>query len=79
MHFIIPDLSTSSKHITWLCHVDESSSRDDVPYDIILGLDFLAELKFSLDFEKRMIRWGENQVDNDVPPGRPRVCPGIHG
>jgi hypothetical protein len=61
MQFIIPELSTS-KQITWACHVDEVSSRDKVPYDIILGLDFLAELKFTLDFDQRLIRWGENQM-----------------
>jgi hypothetical protein len=62
MHFILPDLSTS-KQITWPCHVDEVSSRDKVPYDIILGLDFLIELKFTIDFDKRIIRWGENQME----------------
>ncbi len=49
--------------MTWPCHVDKDSSRDKVPCDIILGLDFLAELKFTIDFEKRMIRRGQNQME----------------
>ena len=62
MQFTIPELSTS-KQITWPCHVDEVSSRHKVPYDIILGLDFLAELKFTIDFDTRTIRWGDNQME----------------
>ena len=62
MQFKIPELSTS-KEINWACHVDEVSNRDDVPYDMILGLDFLTELGFILDFSTKTIKWGESQVE----------------
>ena len=62
MSFKLPELSTS-KQIMWPCHVDESSKREKVPYDMILGLDFLSELSFVLDFEARTLRWGDNQIE----------------
>ena len=62
MQFKIPELSTS-REINWKCHVDEVSERDKVPYDIILGIDFLAELGFILDFENNIIKWGESQME----------------
>jgi len=43
--------------------VDEISSYKEVPYDIILGLDLLAELEMILDFGKRTIKWGENEME----------------
>ena len=61
MKLKIPELSTG-KEINWTCHVDEVSERDKVPYDIILGLDFLTELGFVLDFENKTIKWGDSQT-----------------
>jgi transposase InsO family protein len=60
--FKIPELSTS-KVVTWTCHVDETSERDQVPYDMILGLDFLIEMGFSLDFDSKTIKWGESRME----------------
>ena len=60
--FKLPELS-ASKQITWTCHVDETSKREKVPYDIILGLDFLSELKFVLNFESRTIQWEDHEVE----------------
>ena len=60
--FKIPELSTS-KQIAWQCHVDETSNRHEVPYDIILGLDFLTELEMTLDFGKKTIKWGESEME----------------
>jgi len=60
--FKLPELSTS-KQITWSCHVDETSKREKVPYDLILGLDFLSELKFVLNFESRTIQWEDHEVE----------------
>ena len=62
LKFKIPELSTS-KTITWTCHVDETSDRDKVPYDMILGLDFLIEMGFLLDFETKTIKWGESRME----------------
>ena len=62
MHFKIPELSTS-KEVNWNCHVDEVSERDKVPYDIILGINFLAEPGFILDFKNNTIKWGESQME----------------
>jgi len=60
--FKLPELSTS-KQITWPCHVDETSKREKVPYDLILGLDFLSELKFVLNFESRTIQWEDHEAE----------------
>ena len=60
--FKIPELS-SNKKVTWTCHVDEVSERDQVPYDMILGLDFLVEMGFVLDFEAKTIKWGESRME----------------
>ena len=67
LNFKIPELSTT-KLITWTCHVDASSKRKYVPYDMILGLDFLSELGFVLDFESRIVQWGESRMEM-LPPG----------
>ena len=62
MNFKLPELSTN-KHVSWPCHVDETPRQEKALYDMILGLDFLSELGFILDFESRIIRWGDNQVE----------------
>ena len=49
--------------ITWKFHIDEKSKSSQVPYDMILGLDFLTELEIILDFETNTIKWGENQME----------------
>jgi hypothetical protein len=62
LNFKMPELSTS-KSITWPVHVDESTSRSDTPYDLILGLDLISELKLVLDFERGRMRWGDTETE----------------
>ena len=62
LHFRMPELSTS-KEIKWPCHVDEHTTAENSPYDLILGLDLLTELKMVLDFEKRTLRWGDSEAE----------------
>lgn len=60
--FKIKELLTSNV-MTWTCHVDETSERDQVPYDMILGLNFLIEMGFSLDFDSKTIKWGKSHME----------------
>jgi hypothetical protein len=46
----------------WPCHVDETWKREKVPYHLILGLDFLSELKFVLNFKSRTIQWEDHKA-----------------
>ena len=62
LSFKIPELTTS-KLVTWTCHIDETSDIKKVPYDMILGLDFLIELGFVLDFEAKTIKWGDSCME----------------
>ena len=60
--FRIPEMS-QSKEIHWPCHVDETTNRRTTPYDFIIGLDLINELQMVLDFEGKMIRWGDSIVE----------------
>ena len=62
LSFKIPELTTS-KLVTWTCHIDETSDIKKVPYDMILGLNFLIELGFVLDFEAKTIKWGDSCME----------------
>jgi len=62
LHCKTPELSTS-KEVEWPCQVYEHTDRESTPYDLILGVDLLTQLKMVLDFEKRTLRWGDNEVE----------------
>ena len=61
MQFIIPGLN-GTKQITWPCHVDATSIRTKSPYDVILGTDFLTELKIVIDFATKTIKWDNGDM-----------------
>ena len=62
MTFRLPELS-ASKEITWPCHVDETQTKNNAAYDLVLGLDLINELKIVFDFERHTIRWGEHETE----------------
>jgi hypothetical protein len=56
IEFKLPELSTSKK-VTWLCHVDESSNNDQALYDVILGMDIMTKIGLSVDTAEKCITW----------------------
>ena len=49
---------TNDKTITWICHIDEKTSRENALYDMIIGMDLLTSIGVLVDTEKKVIRWG---------------------
>jgi hypothetical protein len=50
------------KTVEFKLHVDETTVHDNASYDMIIGRDFITELKIVLDFETQCITWdGINQ------------------
>jgi hypothetical protein len=56
IEFKLPELSISRK-VTWLCHVDESSNKDQAQYDVILGMDIMTKIGLSVDTAEKCISW----------------------
>jgi hypothetical protein len=56
IEFKLPELSNSKK-VTWLCHVDESSDKDQALYDLVLGMDIMTKIELSIDTAEKCITW----------------------
>jgi hypothetical protein len=56
IEFKLPKLSNSKK-VTWLCHVDESSNKDQALYNVILGMDIMTKIGLSVDTAEKCITW----------------------
>ena len=56
LDFKFPELSTS-KSVTWTCHVDEKTDPKQAAYDMILGMDLLTELGIVVDTADKVVRW----------------------
>ena len=54
--FKFPKLSTT-KLVTWACHVDENASTETSLYDMIVGMDLLTEIGLYVDTEAKVIYW----------------------
>ena len=54
--FSLPEFA-QSKVIAWPCNVDFIHKREKFPYDMIIGRDLQAELKFVIDWELLQLRW----------------------
>ena len=56
MSFTLPEFSTS-KIITWVCHVDTNTLRKNAQYDMIIGADLLSELGIDINYTTQRIVW----------------------
>jgi hypothetical protein len=61
LDFKFPKLSTS-KVVTWQAHVDDKTSSKEAAYDMIMGMDLMASIWITVDFEQRCIRWGGPEI-----------------
>jgi hypothetical protein len=61
VEFKLPELSNSKK-MTWLCHVDESSDKDQAIYDIILGMDTMTKIGLSVNTAEKCITWEQSST-----------------
>ena len=52
---------SDSKPVNFKCMVDTTTSGQ--PYDIILGMDFLAATGMDLNFKKKTITWDGLEVE----------------
>ena len=58
--FKLSEFSTS-KDIVWQVDID-SGELEELGYDMIIGRDLLHILKVVIDFEYKIIRWGDDSI-----------------
>ena len=56
INFKFPELSTT-KSVTWACHVNENALTETSLYDMIVGMDLLTEISLYVDTEAKVIHW----------------------
>jgi hypothetical protein len=61
LDLIFPELSTS-KVVTWQAHVDDKTSSKEAAYDMIMGMDLMTSIGFTLNCEQICIRWGRTEI-----------------
>ena len=54
--FKFPELSTG-KNITWICHVDNKTPKEQAMYDLIIGMDLMTEIGIVVDTKTKEVRW----------------------
>ena len=57
--FRFPELD-DKKIITWVAHVDDTHSRKDLAYDLIIGMDLMTELGIYVDTKDKVVVWNEH-------------------
>jgi hypothetical protein len=50
--FKFPELSENKK-IEWVVHIDDKTNNETAAYDMIVGLDLMAELGLIIDLENK--------------------------
>jgi hypothetical protein len=48
--------------VTWKAHVDDTPSRKEAGYDMIMGMDLITSIGITVDCEQRCIRWGGTEI-----------------
>ena len=56
VEFKFPELDMK-KSITWKPHVDETHSPQDMRYDMIIGMDLMAEIGIFVDTAEKCVEW----------------------
>ena len=54
----LPEFSTN-KTITWIAHVDETTSQNKAMFDLIIGLDLMEALGIDMSFKENTITWDD--------------------
>lgn len=54
--FKFPELSTS-KSVTWICHVDDKTRPKDANYDMIIGMDLMTEIGITVNTVTKQVEW----------------------
>jgi hypothetical protein len=62
LDFKFPELSTTSKVVTWQARVDDKTSSKEVAYDMIMGIDLMTSIGIMVYCEQRCIRWGGTEI-----------------
>ena len=57
--FRFPELD-DKKIITWVCHVDDTHTREDLSYDMIIGMDLMTELGICVDTKDKVVVWNDH-------------------
>ena len=57
--FKFPELNVDKK-VTWVCHVDETTNREQALYDMIIGMDLMTAIGIYVDTDEKVIRWGSD-------------------
>jgi transposase InsO family protein len=56
LEFKFPELTTS-KSVTWICHVDDKTSQKQSQYDMIIGMDLMTEIGIMVDTQDKCVKW----------------------
>ena len=59
--FKFPELNID-KMVTWVCHVDESTKKENALYDMIIGVDLMTAIGIYVDTNDKVIRWEGNHT-----------------
>ena len=59
--FKLPEFDTN-KVITWPCHVDDKTIKENAQFDMIIGMDLMVDIGLVVDCENKLIKWEEMTI-----------------
>jgi transposase InsO family protein len=59
--FKFPELDNTKK-VTWSCHIDESTTKANASYDMIIGMDLMTNIGIFVNTSSKTIDWHEASI-----------------